>query len=97
MEQMLVALLDRDSINWMPLMWLAPDIFENSCLTHDWHISMFKHCLTGTISYVRTVSLAPFFNSTLSQGHLPLCDIHTYTQPHHFQSLFLNKIWIDPT
>jgi len=59
----------------------------------------FENCLTGTFSYVSTVSLAPFSKSTLSQGHLPLCDIHTYThtQPRNFQSLFVNKIWIDPT
>jgi len=118
--------------NWMPLMWFAPNIFEN-CLTDTfphvstvlltpflmwalshWHLYLNKHCprgtsphvtsmhtttplfsmldvtdvvspqhfencLTGTFSYVSTVSLAPYFKSMLSQGHLPLCDMHTTT------------------
>jgi len=83
---------------------VSPQHFQNWCLTHDWHLSIFKHCLTGTFCYVSTVSLAPLFESKLSQGHLPLCDIHAYIQPRHFQSLlnpfwvpFVNKIWIDPT
>jgi len=32
--------------NWMPLMWLAPNIFEN--------------CLTGTFPHASTVTLTPF-------------------------------------
>jgi len=67
--------------HWVPLMWFAPNIFEN------W--------LASTFPYVSTVSLAPLFRSTLSHGHLPLCDIHTYT--HTTTPLLVNKIWIDPT
>jgi len=72
---------------------VSPQHFWNWCPTHDWDLSTFKHCLTGTFCHVSTVSLAPFFNSTLSQGHLPLCDIHTHTQPRHFQSL-LSHVWV---
>jgi len=96
--------------NWKPLMWLAPNIFRTD-------VSL----MTGTFPCLSTVSLAPFvmgalshwhlfFKSTLSQGHLPLCDIHTYTHTHThtttpflvtfwitFGVPFVNKIWIDPT
>jgi len=60
-------------------------------LSH-WHLSMCKHCLTGTFSYVSTVSLVPLFKSTLSQGHSPYVTcMHTATP------LLVNKIWTDPT
>jgi len=39
---------------------------------------MFKRCLTGTFCHESMVSLAPFFKSTLSQGHLPSCDMHAH-------------------
>jgi len=69
-------------------MWLAPNIFENSCLTHDWHLSMFKHCLTGTFSHVSTVSLAPFLIQHCPRGNFPYVTcMHTHMQPRHFQSL----------
>jgi len=65
--------------NWKPLMWLAPNIFRTD-------VSL----MTGTFPYLSTVSLAPFFKSTLSQGHLPLCDMHTHNHAifGHFLSPF---------
>jgi len=66
-------------------MWLAPNI----CRTD---ISL----MTGTFPCLSTVSLAPFvvwarfFKSTLSQGHLPLCDMHATTP----FSVTLNPFWI---
>ena len=53
-----------------------------------------QHCLTGTSLLQHSCRhqinhwLLP---AELSQGHLPLCDIHTYIQPHNFQSLFSIK------
>jgi len=78
--------------NWKPLLWLAPNIFEN--------------CLTGTFPYVSTVSLAPFLMWALSHWHLHLnqhcprgtspCVTHMHTTT-SFLVTFVNEIWTDPT
>jgi len=61
-------------------------------LLSDSHLSTFKHCLTGTFSYVSAVSLAPFSKSTLSEGHLPLCDMHTCT--HACNHAIFSHFWV---
>jgi len=70
-------------INWMQLMRLAPNIFENCCLTHDWRLSMFGRCVAVAFCHVSAVSPTLFFQSTLSQGHLSSCDMHTCKHTHN--------------
>jgi len=76
-------------VNWRPLKLCAPNRFWE--LSH-WHLSLCKHSLTVTFSYVNAVSLSPFLMWIQSHCHLYLnqncltgtfpyvTDIHTYIQ-----------------
>jgi len=90
---------------------VSPQHIWNWCFTHDWHLAMFKDCLTGTFCYVSTVSLTPFLNQLCPRGTFPYVTCmhahnHAIFSPFWvpFESLlspfwvpFVNKIWIDPT